>query len=259
MTITTVFRCAFLTVSLAGLSFGQPQSMIIPQIADGGAWQTTLVLTNTTTGQGSASFNFYQETAGGATQSWNLPFVEGAMQSVQVGGGATVFLHTLGTASATSVGWGQIIVTPGIVAYAIFTQRVPGRSDQDGTAPGGNSTERFLVPFDNTSGCVTAVAIANPTSGNETISVNLELETGATSQASITLPAQGHQAITLPDQFPGTGGHRGLAEFYMPVRTGAFTMIALRFNATGAFTTAPVYGQSGAPIVGVKPPPPSGK
>jgi hypothetical protein len=129
----TVGRYLALMVFLAGLCLGQPQSLLIPQIADGGPWQTTLVLANTVTGAGSATLSFFQEMPGGATQSWNLSFVENVAQTVRVDGGATVFLHTLGTSATTSVGWGQIVVTPGIVAYAIFTQRVPGHTDQDGT------------------------------------------------------------------------------------------------------------------------------
>jgi hypothetical protein len=241
------------------VAFCQPQSVIIPQVADGGGWQTTLVLTSTTTGGGSATLSFYQETSGGATQSWNLSFLESTSQNVQVAGGDTVFLHTPGTGATTSVGWGQMIVSPGIMAYAIFTQRIPGQADQDGTASGESAMERFLVPFDNTSGFVTGVAIANPTAGSITISVNVITETGAVSQASISLPPQGHAAFALSDRVPTTAGHRGLAEFYIPgagtrSATGTLSMLALRFNPTGAFTTAPVYAQTGSPIVGVKPP-----
>ncbi|MBV9505227.1 MAG: hypothetical protein JO323_09520 [Acidobacteriia bacterium] len=56
---------AFLSV----LPVCSAQTLIIPQIADGGGWQTTLVLTNTSAVTVSASLNFYQETNGGATQS----------------------------------------------------------------------------------------------------------------------------------------------------------------------------------------------
>jgi hypothetical protein len=57
-------------------------------------------------------------------------------------------------------------------------------------------------------------------------------------------------AFALADQVPATSGHRGLAEFYSPgtgrASAGSISMIALRFNPAGAFTTAPVYPQSGA-------------
>ncbi len=47
-------------------------------------------------------------------------------------------------------------------------------------------------------------------------------------------------------QFPATAGQSGLAEFYGP--SGTFSILALKFNS-GAFTTAPVYAVSGAPII----------
>jgi hypothetical protein len=217
------------------------------------------VLTNTTINPGSATFTFYQEMPGGATQSWNLPLEEGANQAVTVAGGATAFLHTMGTNPATSVGWAQAIVSAGIVAYAIFTQRIPGLAAQDGTAPSTAAAERFLVPFDNTAGFVTSLAILNPSGASETISVNVKTETGAISQSSISLPALGHMAFALADQVPATSGHRGLAEIYFPgtgrASAGSISMIALRFNPAGAFTTAPVYPQSGSAIIGVSPPP----
>jgi hypothetical protein len=263
MRVTAAGRCLLLTVILAGLCFGQPQSLIIPHIADGGGWQTTLVLTNTSVSAGSASFTFYQETTGGATQRWNLPLVEAATQSVQVAGGATVFLHTPGTGVDTSVGWAQITIPASIVGYAIFTQRLPGRSDQDGTAPGGASAQRILVPFDNTAGFITAVSLVNPTAQGQTVTVNIQVETGEVSQSSIPLPAEGHTAFALSDKIPSTAGRRGLAEFYSLTTArgiigSSLSMLALRFNPTGAFTTAPVYGQSGTPVVGVKPPPTTG-
>jgi hypothetical protein len=41
------------------LSMGQAQTLVIPQVADGGGWQTTLVLTNTTANAVSASLSFF--------------------------------------------------------------------------------------------------------------------------------------------------------------------------------------------------------
>jgi hypothetical protein len=155
-----IVRYLAIAALLFTAALGHAQTLIIPQIADGGAWQTTLVLTNTTSTATSVSLSFYQETNGEATQPWNLAFVEGgSTQSVSVPGGGTVFLHTLGKNSGTSVGWAQIQSTStGVVAYAIFTQRIPARTDQDGTAPAAASASRILVPFDNSSGSATTIA-----------------------------------------------------------------------------------------------------
>jgi hypothetical protein len=136
-----------------------------------------------------------------------------------------------------------------VVAYAIFTERVAGRQDQDGTATASNSATRFLVPFDNTNGFVTAIAIANPNSSSQSISVGIQTSGNAiTSPSPINMPANGHMTFALPQQFSATSGQSGLAEFY--TSGASISVLALRFNPTGAFTTAPVYAETGPPVIG---------
>jgi hypothetical protein len=236
--------------------------LIIPQIVDGGAWVTTLVITNTGVGQAAASLSFYQEIGGGITGPWNLTFVEPVQpQNFLLPAGSTLYLHTPGTASTTSVGWGQLTETDpqfSVVAYAIFTQRIPGRTDQDGTASAAVVGSRIMVPYDNTAtrsaSFATSIAIANPTPSAETISVatrNSSVNGAATpnQQLSIMLPPQGHIYFDFPTQFgQSVAGQSGLAEFY--VSGGSISILALRFHSSGAFTTAPVYTAQGPPIIG---------
>lgn len=249
-----VLRSVGMTAFLAAAALAQPQTSIIPQIADGGAWQTTIVITNTLSSGASASLSFYKETSGGATEGWNLPFLEGSTQTLPLPGGATIFLHTMGTDSTTSAGWGQMIATGGVSAYAIFTQRIPGRTDQDGTAPAGASASHLVMPFDNTGGFASTIALVNPTATGETVSVNIQMDSGAISKTSIDIPAQGHAAFPLAQQFPNISGHSGLIEFVgssSRASFSTFSVIGLRFNPTGGFTTLPVFlSQSGAPIIG---------
>jgi hypothetical protein len=230
------------------MAVGHAQTSVIPQIADGGAWQTTLVLTNTTASATSVSLSFFQETGGGATESWDLPLLEvESTQNLPLPAAGTLFLHTPGTAGVTSVGWAQVQASAGVVAYAIFTQRVPGRQNQDGTAPAAAGATGILVPIDNTDGFVTSIAVANPTSSSESISVGLQPSSGASSQlSSIMLPAQGHMAFSVPQQFSASIGQKGLLELYSA--SGSLSALALRFNPTGAFTAAPVYPES-SPII----------
>src|SRR5262249_44919729 len=145
------FLLSMVFISASQLVCGQ--SLFIPQIADGGGWQTTLVLANTSASSAIGSLTFFQETTGGATQRWSLPFLEtGSTENLALPAGGTLFLHTAGTAAVTAVGWGQLQGSSAISAYAIFTQRVLGRLEQDGTSLATGSATRFLVPFDNTNG-----------------------------------------------------------------------------------------------------------
>jgi hypothetical protein len=240
-------------VFLFAASIGQAQTSIIPQIVDGGAWLTTIAVTNTGPNAAAASLSFFQEVAGstsGETLPWNLSFIERnsvQAQNLVLPGGSTLFLHTPGDAPGLNVGWGQLSEPDGsgaVVAYAIFTQRVQGRTDQDGTSPAVLAGNRILVPFDNTNGAVTSVAIANPTSFNESITVGIRTPVSTTQPSGITLLPQGHSSFTFPGQFPVTAGQTGLAEFYSP--SGTVAVLALRFQ-NGAFTTAPVYFVAGPP------------
>jgi hypothetical protein len=146
------------------------QALIISQVVDGEVWQTTIVVTNTTAATANASLSFFVETSGNATQPWNLPFLEVAStQSMALAPAETLLLHTPGTAAVLSQGWGQLLADPGVVAYAIFTKRPPGSSVQVGTSPAKASVSSILEPFDNTSGNVAAMALANTSSAPETI------------------------------------------------------------------------------------------
>ncbi|HLK47313.1 MAG TPA: hypothetical protein VKT49_04210 [Bryobacteraceae bacterium] len=245
--------CFFAVLLLAAAPAMRAQTVVMPQIVDGGGWQTTIVVSNNTASTAAAALSFFQETTGGATQSWNLPLLESvSLQNLSLPGGGTIFLHTPGTAAANSQGWGSLQASSGVVCYAIYTYRTAGHQDQDATAPGVASAGRILVPYDNTNGLVTAIAIVNPTAASETISVSFQSESGAILTGSLpTLPPNGHSAFVLPTQFPRTAGDHGLAEFSSA--TGSLSIIALRANPTLAFTSAPVYNQSGAPIIGALP------
>ncbi|MEO8053250.1 MAG: hypothetical protein ABI833_22850 [Acidobacteriota bacterium] len=232
-----------------------PQALIIPQIVDGEVWQTTIVLTNTSTSSTNASLSFFQETTGNATVPWNLSFLEvGSTQTINLAASETLLLHTPGTAAALSVGWGQLTAGPNVVAYAIFTKRPLGLPAQVGTAPALASTSRVLVPFDNTSGNTESMALVNPSAFPETIAVKFRTTEGAISQGMLAnVPAYGHIAFTFPAQFGSTAGQSGLAEFYAG-SSGSIAILALNFNPAGSLTTAPVYPQSGPPIIGAPAP-----
>jgi hypothetical protein len=61
------------------------------------------------------------------------------------------------------------------------------------------------------------------------------------------LPSQGQITFLMPQQFAGTANQSGLAEFY--VSSGTISIIALRANPTGAVTSAPVFFETGTPII----------
>jgi hypothetical protein len=236
--------CPILTLLSAATLCAQIQ--VIPQVADGGGWKSTVVLVNTTATETTALLTFFKDTTAGATESWAPPFLEGSSTSINIPAGSAVFLHTSGSAAAVSQGWGQLVAGSGVVAYVIYTFTTGGRA-QDATAPAVSASTRILVPFDNTNQLVTALAVVNPNAGSLSISVNFNTSSGVSTAALPTIPAQGQMAFLMPSQFSGTTGKSGLAEFY--ATSGSFAIIALRANPTGGFTSAPVFPENGAPII----------
>lgn len=227
-----------------------PQTQVIPQVADGGGWATTIVLTNTTTGDLPVTLSFKQAVSNGAgaTMPWNPPFQDDADLSFNIAAGSSIFLRTPGQATDLSQGWAELVADPRVVGYAIFTSQSPGTPAQDSTAPAVSASSRILVPFDNSSGLITAIALVNPNGSPESVSVNLRTSDGTTTTATTPdLPSQGQITFLMPSQFPGTAGKSGLAEFY--VSSGTISIIALRANPSGAITSAPVFFETGSPII----------
>ncbi|HEY3738844.1 MAG TPA: hypothetical protein VGL53_03320 [Bryobacteraceae bacterium] len=227
-----------------------PQTQVIPQVADGAGWATTIVLTNTTTGDLPVTLNFNQAVANGngATSAWNPPFQDDSPLNFTLAAGSSVFLRTPGTATDLSQGWAELVADPRVVGYAIFTSQSSGKPAQDSTAPAVSASSRILVPFDNSSGLITAIALVNPNGSAEPVSVNIRTSDGTTTTVSTPdLPAEGQITFLMPTQFPATAGKSGLAEFY--VSSGTISIIALRANPSGAITSAPVFFETGAPII----------
>ena len=222
-------------------------SLVLPHIVDGGAWQSTIVLTNTSANAASGSLTFHQETTGGNTSAWNPPFLETVSTStLNFPGGSTLFLHTADTAPTTTQGWGELVADPSVIGYVIFTNKGGGH-ESDGTAPAVAPTSRILVPYDDANGNKTGIAIANTSANEQSIMVAFRNNAGDAQGAAFTLPPFGHTSFILSDQFTVIRGFLGLAEFYST--SGTFSIIGLRINSTNSFTSAPAYFEGGAPLI----------
>jgi hypothetical protein len=98
------------------------------------------------------------------------------------------------------------------------------------TLSGGNIT----VPFDNTGGNITGIAIAN-TASNHAIDVTLIFQLEGSSQSTgITLQPREHLAFLLPVRYGGTANARGVVHF---VSTPDMAILGLRFSNANSFTS----------------------
>jgi hypothetical protein len=260
MTKSSFTRLLCFTAILGAGSLGRAQTLYIPQIADGGGWTTTFVITNTnsaTTAAVPLSMAFYNQNntiAPGATQAWsNLAFLEGSIPT-SIAGASTIYLHTLGLSPLTGVGWASVNTGPGVSVYAIYTQHVFGQS-QDVTAAATPAASRYIIPFDETSKSHVGIALAN--TGNTAQTVNVAVRAnGTVIQGSFSVPPLGHYSFSFDDPSSPIGsvianavnGASGQAEFYTSSAT--LSMLSLRFNNTLLFTSAPIYSEAGPPVIG---------
>jgi hypothetical protein len=91
------------------------------------------------------------------------------------------------------------------------------------------------MPFDNTAGGITGVAVTNPGAAAVNFGVSFRYSDGTTEVVQFPqLAARNHQAFVLASQFPGTANRSGVAEF---TSTAPLSVVEFRFNSTGAFTS----------------------
>ena len=213
----------------------------LPQIAAGGVFTTTITLTNTDARAVNVSLRFHKSTGADtrSTQPWIVPMVDNQPTDNLVIQPGNVYTLQTAPAPGISTGWAEIIADGDVGGFAVFRQSIAGRPDQEAAVPiNTGDMQRFLLPFDNANGFRTTMAVANlsPTdAANVTVTFWDSNGNFISSAALKTLPAQGHFAFRLIDEFGGLDGKQGVAEFSSP--NGRLSALGLRFNPTNSFTS----------------------
>ena len=211
----------------------------ISQIADGGGWETTIILVNTGSTPAPVSLRF--------TQPFGIPWAlqvagtDGISEySDVIPAGGSRIIDTAGLSPTLSQGWGQVITTGSVAGTAIFRQQLSIVRDAEGAVPLSLSgMQQFVLPFDNTQGFVTAIALANEDpSQSTTVSVTLrDLNGIILGNETVNLTPLGRSAFVLPSQFTETANVQGVAEFSSP--NVDLSALGLRYNPIGSFTSIP--------------------
>jgi len=223
---------------------------LLSQIADGAGWKTTIILVNLDREPAPFTLKFYTGT--GAALRLPIEGSVGRLESLEgiipVGGSRTIL--TAGTDAALAQGWAELTSSRSISGLGVFRQRVEGRPDQEAGVTATTPTTRFVLPFDNTQGFVSSMALVNTNTTQSratTVTPRDEAGTALTGNA-VNLPPLGHNAFVMSDQFPSMTGRRGSAEFASAAPD--FSALGLRFNPSGAFTSLPALPvTSAAPLL----------
>jgi hypothetical protein len=214
----------------------------LSQLVDGGGWNTTFVLANMDTVPVAITLRFWKED-GSQMRLLFEGVIGGASDTLAatIGVGGTLTLITQGVDAVATQGWAELTSPGKIGGLAVFRQRVPGRPDQEAAVPITTSVSRFVLPFDNTQGFVTSMALIN-TNGTRVVSVSVVIrdETGTQiATDALVLDPRRHASFTLPDRFPVVANRRGVAEFSST--TADLSGLGLRFDPGGAFTSFPAF------------------
>jgi hypothetical protein len=212
---------------------------IIPQVVDGGGWQTTIRLANLAPGAVHYQLLFFADD--GSALSLPLTGI-GTFSAVTgvIAPGGTATIRTLGEGSSTVQGWVQLDMDGLIGGFAVVSQRAPGgRTEQASIPISSRFSADFAIAFDNTGPLTTAVALVNPSAFEAAnVTVLLRDETGVEfARDTFTLQPLAHSADTLAHAYPMTVGRRGMAEFV--TFATQLSGVGLLFDANGGFSYCP--------------------
>jgi hypothetical protein len=217
-------------------------------IASGGSWKTSFTLLNPSGTQADARLTFRRDD--GSLLPLPLVFPQAGGPQPMTASSVSVVIPPNGLqvieteADELRVGWAQLEASANVTGSAVFRQRVSPGKDAEAVVPLASprqNTASYVLPYDNTTGFVTGVALVNQslTSAANLVVVLRDDLGHQLSVGMLSLPAAGHTSFVAPIQFPSLGGMRGTLEFQNPVDSG-IAVLGLRFNQYGSFTSIPV-------------------
>lgn len=227
--------------------------MVFPHLATGGGWETTLVLVNLTNTAVTFGQAFFDTSGQPLTVTFqSIPdgqqlTTSSAQGTLNPGASFNIKLVDQGTGLKT--GWSVIsydATGARLGGYAIFKQSIAGSPDFEALVPlSAYDDYVFIMPYDNTNGYVTSMALLNPGANLDSQVYVTLLDTEGNTVSTDTIPlAKGQQlAFSIPERFPDTQGKVGSILFESS--TTRLSALGFRFNPQHAFATIPVLNWSG--------------
>ncbi|MBZ5674638.1 MAG: S8 family serine peptidase [Acidobacteriia bacterium] len=233
--LTVVFRAnstgAF--TALDAVTAGTvPITRTLAHAADGNAFKTTVLLTNAGSVPATYTLRFNDDQGHIPATRFELDTGSDPLTGAIPAGGS-VTIRTAGFGPETVFGWAELTAPASVGGSVIYSQQVSRLPTlQEGTATiVASGSNHFFLPFDNTAGGATGVAITNPDpSLASNISITFRYSDGTTSVSSLNpLASRNHTAFAL-----SAPGKQGVAE--LTSNTPLYTVV-FRANSTGALTS----------------------
>lgn len=213
--------------------------VVIPQVADGSGWKTTMTFINLRSTDNQFEVLFFTDTGG----DMNLTFPGvGTASSLRINlpPNQSLTVETAGVSGALSQGWAYLNTLSASIdvgSLTVFRQRVAGKPDFEAAVPTVSEFDkRFVMPFDNAQNFTTAVAISNSDLSAIGVEATIRDENGnVLVRDQIIIQKLSKAVVVLPARWGSTANRRGWVEFRSS-GLGA-SAIGLRFNPDGAFTS----------------------
>lgn len=235
-------------------SFVSSTAQVFPHIATGGGWETVVVIVNmSATTPVDFTASFYNE-AGAPMAVTFREFPSGTITTTSAIDGhlgieGSFNFSLFDATPGTQVGWVMLDYDTSshrIGGYSAFRYRAGGVINEGLVPISGYDDTRFYMSFDNIEGFATGIALANPsTSANGVTIVALDLDGHEIMRGHVTLPAGGHHSFVLADSFPALAGRTGT--LYVYSNQTMLSAVGIRMNVAGGytFTSIPVMNWEG--------------
>ena len=192
---------AFLLCSIPGYA----ASLYFPQIANGGGYQTTIIISNTGQDAVTGTLKFY--TPQGQTWSLAVNSTTNWQFAFSIPGAGSKRFVTSGTGSI-AVGWALIDSTGSVSGVASFTMRSGSKLTESIGVLGTVTMKRFKTPADLSSTADLGTAIVN--TGDSPLKVKLTL---ADEQGNVTHTSNDPAYLSIP-------GHAYVSKYVSSAFTG---------------------------------------
>ena len=240
----------YIQFSISGQAFSAQLVGSMPQIVSGGIWTTTFTVVNNDTTAVQVVLNFFGDNGTPLTlplifpQTSSTTPVSTSSVTQLLDAGAELIIQTApGTVGqASQDGWAQLSANGNAGGSAVFGWTAPTGEFEAVVGVETRNPSAFVMPFDNTNGYATGIALANLSNEGVSVPVVLRDDQGASlGTASITLLAHGHTNFMLTDAtlgYPATAGKRGTLELDTPMGAQISAM-GIRANPSGWITSVP--------------------
>lgn len=240
-------RTAWGFLLAAGAAIGQQG--VLSHIAAGGGWTTVITIVNRSQAAVASSVTVHLYGDDGSplvlpittTLKGSTVTVTGSSARADLDWNATLLVSIGNQVASTVVGWANVTSDKGGVGgFAIFRFSPPAGPASEGTVPlVTDPPSSLILPFDNTSGFVMGVALANLGLKATTISATVMDDSGKTLGIQFfNMGGNDHTSFVLPTLIPLTAGKRGLVQFVSSSDMG-LGGLGLRFSSFGTFTSVP--------------------